>query len=345
MIVPAVVAGFAGMVLGVVVFAPFVALAYRRYRRLTLRYMLGWLGFLVYFIAIWTYTLAPFPDRGESRCAQPQLTPLASIPDALSYPHASASQLLHNPVLAQMALNVALFVPLGLFARLLWRRGPLVAAAVGAGLSLFVELTQLTGVWGLYPCAYRVFDVDDLITNTSGALIGAALALFLPRGWLTPEPQPRGEPAPVTAGRRLAAMVCDGLAVPVLGFGAALAVQVIDQYTAVAAPAALAGQVAFATPFAVQVVCVLVSGRSLGDVATLLRWSPARPAWLGKRLARLAGGVCGFQLLGLAPGPWSSLQAVFALAALVTAMAGRRRRGLPGLLGRQELTDARAPRP
>jgi glycopeptide antibiotics resistance protein len=46
-------------------------------------------------------------------------------------------------------------------------------------LSLSVESTQLTGTWGLYPCAYRKFDVDDLILNT----LGVALGFVLVRRW------------------------------------------------------------------------------------------------------------------------------------------------------------------
>ena len=37
---------------------------------------------------------------------------------------------------------------------------------------------QLTGLMGVFPCAYRLFDVDDLLWNTTGALIGFALAMF-----------------------------------------------------------------------------------------------------------------------------------------------------------------------
>ncbi len=42
-------------------------------------------------------------------------------------------------------------------------------------LSLFFEITQLTGLYFIYPYAYRVFDVDDLIINTLGGIIGYAL--------------------------------------------------------------------------------------------------------------------------------------------------------------------------
>lgn len=47
-----------------------------------------------------------------------------------------------------------------------------IAAIYGVCLSLGVELTQLTGIWGFYPCAYRQFDVDDLVINVGGVVIG-----------------------------------------------------------------------------------------------------------------------------------------------------------------------------
>ena len=65
--------------------------------------------------------------------------------------------------------------------RVLLGRGILTAVFVGFAVSLFIELTQFTGVWGIYPCAYRVFDVDDLVTNTLGALAGSLLSLAVPR--------------------------------------------------------------------------------------------------------------------------------------------------------------------
>jgi hypothetical protein len=48
--------------------------------------------------------------------------------------------------------------------------------ALGFALSLLVELTQLTAAWGLHSCAYRKFDMDDLILNTLGVALGFAIA-------------------------------------------------------------------------------------------------------------------------------------------------------------------------
>ena len=102
------------------------------------------------------------------------------------------SAVLHDPDVQDLPLNVLLFVPLGMFVRHLLNRGFLATVAIGAGVSFFIELTQLTGDWGLYPCAYRYFSTADLITNTIGAGIGAfcapLLALIPARGHRLPWP-------------------------------------------------------------------------------------------------------------------------------------------------------------
>ena len=63
-------------------------------------------------------------------------------------------------------LNVILFVPLGLFLPLLWEKfGSLARTALfGFGVSLAVELCQLF--------TFRTTDIDDLITNTAGTIVG-----------------------------------------------------------------------------------------------------------------------------------------------------------------------------
>lgn len=43
-------------------------------------------------------------------------------------------------------------------------------------LSLFFELTQLSGLYFMYPRGYRLFDVDDLLINTLGGILGYYVA-------------------------------------------------------------------------------------------------------------------------------------------------------------------------
>ncbi|MCK9795996.1 VanZ family protein [Isoptericola sp. 4D.3] len=68
--------------------------------------------------------------------------------------------------------NVLLFVPVGwLLALAVPRRRVLIAAVAGFGLSAAIEVTQ--------SFLGRVVDVDDLILNGLGAVVGACLALLV----------------------------------------------------------------------------------------------------------------------------------------------------------------------
>ncbi|MFB8771466.1 VanZ family protein [Streptomyces broussonetiae] len=75
----------------------------------------------------------------------------------------------------QGQLNIALFVPYGLFATLATRR-PLFAAATGVLFTLAIETAQAT-----IPFISRLCDTDDLITNALGACAGAALGALILR--------------------------------------------------------------------------------------------------------------------------------------------------------------------
>ena len=80
--------------------------------------------------------------------------------------------------------NVALFAPLGYLLPVLWNRYQRLRAVAVAGFltSLTIELTQL-GISSLLSHSYRLFELDDLILNTAGAVLGWALwrALRAPR--------------------------------------------------------------------------------------------------------------------------------------------------------------------
>ncbi len=80
-------------------------------------------------------------------------------------------------------LNLALFLPLGFFARILWKpfERPVSALALGLGLSAFIELFQLFTL--------RATDVNDLMTNTLGTLLGWCLGCLTGRVF----PAPREE--------------------------------------------------------------------------------------------------------------------------------------------------------
>ncbi|MFF2371661.1 VanZ family protein [Agromyces sp. NPDC058110] len=334
-----------GVVVGVLAFVPYVAIAYRRHGRLTAWRVVVPFAALIYGIAVWTYTLLPLPDPDEVRCKGTNLNPgefVHDIAGAVGRGHP-----LTDPAVLQLVLNVLLFVPLGVFVRLLWRRGVLVSLAAGFGLSLLIELTQLTGVWGLYPCAYRVFDVDDLLTNTAGAVLGSLLSLALPASWRldAADAAAAARPIPVTRGRRLLAMVVDAMSVLLITASVQIAVGGVVILLLEADPSsrllAVLGIVMPAVPFVLTAIPALATGRTIGDAAVRLRYAGSPyPLWLARAL-RFLGGIGGIQLLAAFSGD-SVWYLLALLASLVAVFATGGGRGLPGLLSRQRLEDARS---
>ena len=75
--------------------------------------------------------------------------------------------------LTNSILNVLLFVPLGILLTMLWNRfkNPLRTLFFGLLVSVFIEFLQLF--------TYRATDINDLMTNTLGTLIGWCIGRIL----------------------------------------------------------------------------------------------------------------------------------------------------------------------
>ena len=80
--------------------------------------------------------------------------------------------------------NILLTVPFGVYLRYFFKASRKQTVILTLALSLFYELTQLSGLYFIYPRPYRLADVDDLITNTLGGYLGYLIApkitAFLP---------------------------------------------------------------------------------------------------------------------------------------------------------------------
>lgn len=201
--VSALLAVFLGVLVLPLLFVPYIAWTYRRRGTLGFGHALITIAAVIYGIALWTYTILPLPDPEAIQCTTAQVRPLASLGDI-----DLGANGLRDPALFQLIANIGLFVPFGMLVRHLTALRIRWVIAAAASISLLIELTQLTGVWGLYPCSYRVFDVDDLLTNTLGAAIGVLLAPLLQR---IPGQQmlPLDAPREVARGRRLVGMAAD----------------------------------------------------------------------------------------------------------------------------------------
>ena len=120
-------------------------------------------------------TQHPFPDPGSLICpvprTDPNLRPFAFVGRTVDLWRGVAPGTLWSVGPFSTVANLLLCMLIG--GALSRRAGTLQGAVIfGAVLTLIAELSQLTGLWGLYPCAYRQFDVDDLILNVAGVVIG-----------------------------------------------------------------------------------------------------------------------------------------------------------------------------
>ena len=142
--------------------------------------------FLVLFFLV--LTQHPLPDRATLDCGrggmEPILRPFATLDHVERMwliqrddPSIGLTRWLGNKVIQAAVMNFTLCALIGAaFARHAGGRRPfLTALAFGVLLSGGAELMQLTGLFGLYPCAWRTFETDDLILNVGGLMAGFAI--------------------------------------------------------------------------------------------------------------------------------------------------------------------------
>ncbi|MFG2579206.1 VanZ family protein [Streptomyces malaysiensis] len=206
--------------LALVLLLPTAVLLYRRHGVMSRGRTLSVYGFLYYSLTAFCMTIVPLPKQTADMCqrfamvAHPQWMPGNTFRDIwkeADHKIGLNALVLQNPAVAGTLFNLLLLLPLGIFLRYHFVRSLRATALIGFTVSLFFELTQWTGVWGLYNCPYRLFDVDDLIVNTAGATAGWLLAGPVARMLPTLETLDGRALAtrPVPFGRRLTALVVD----------------------------------------------------------------------------------------------------------------------------------------
>lgn len=215
-------------ILAVLFTIPYIAWNYHKYGSvLSLRILIVY-SFILYMLCAYCLVILPLPT-GEAAASlsghQAQLVPFTFLGDiaresdaVLSQPRTWLTVFNSNAFLTTL-FNLFLTMPFGMYLRYYFRCGWKRALVYSLLLSLFFELTQLSGLYFIYPGSYRLFDVDDLIVNTCGSMIGFVLARiamrFLPsREELDRESFVRGRR--VSLLRRIVAFIYDEIAYAVL---------------------------------------------------------------------------------------------------------------------------------
>ncbi len=329
----AVVAIVLGTVAAVVLLVPTAAYQYRLDGKLQPKDLAVLLSGAIYGLALWTYTLLPMPVDGSYACKGRQLDPFGSISKMWTE---SADQTFQ---IGQVGLNVLLFVPLGYFLRVIVKRGVVTAGLVGLGTSLLIEVTQNTGVWNLYDCPYRLFDVDDLIVNTLGAVGGSLLSyVFLDRRDDTTPPLP----TTVSLGRRLVGLASDAIFCVLLGG----AVAATYRGWGVQGPGSFDSDVQMVlmlgVPYAVEAASVLAVGRTVGEHVVAVRAVVRRPGppYLARLVKLLVGATPAFVLVAIG-GWWAAAGLLLLVVAnAVAAWRTEQHRGLSHLAAGMDLRIA-----
>ena len=169
---------------------PYLVYQYRKFGSIPWWKSLLVFSFSFYLLCAYFMVILPLPvDRTAfvPAAAHPQLEPFSFVRDIMAGstldPASPVSWLrwLRTPVVYVTLFNLLLTMPFGGYLRYFFHRKWWQAVVLGFLLSLFFEISQLSGLFGLYAHPYRLFDVDDLIVNTSGALLGFWVSIPLTR--------------------------------------------------------------------------------------------------------------------------------------------------------------------
>jgi glycopeptide antibiotics resistance protein len=351
-----------GMLFGFLLFAflffPIVAVQYRKYGRFIGLRLLGAGAVAVYLSTVVAYTLLPLPTSTDKVCSPSvQLVPFHFVSD-IARETAGVGLLgtLTSFATLEVVFNVLLFVPLGVIVRGFFLRGLPSTIGIGFAASLLIELTQYTGIWGIYSCAYRLADVDDVMTNTLGAVIGAVLGPVV-LAWMPGERAlraARGNPRPVTVWRRWLGMAIDLALFSAIGTAFVITYRLVLLAATGQVPAVPgAFEAALGSLLPALLVFVLPAtrrtGASLGQTAVWLRPHWAHQVSVARRVLRATsiGGVYGLLVfvsrLSLPVATTAGFLATLLLiAALISVPLTRNRAGLSGILSGASIEDERA---
>ncbi|MBU3090217.1 VanZ family protein [Clostridium gasigenes] len=184
-------------ILAMFITVPFSLYQYVKYGYINKFRTLILYSFLLYLLCAYYLVILPLPATTDVRSLQAegtqhaQLIPFNFIIDLLKetnvifFKPSTYINILKERAFLQAAFNGILLMPMGIYLRYYFKKDLKKTLLITFLVSLFFELTQLTGLYGIYNAPYRIFDLDDLILNTFGGFLGYLIAplftYYIPR--------------------------------------------------------------------------------------------------------------------------------------------------------------------
>lgn len=160
---------------------PFLLMEYHKYGSVSAYKSLLIYSFIFYLICAYFLVILPLPKISEVTSLTSPKTQLIPFHFIFDFVKNTSFQLFHFQTYLEMikepyfyvpVFNIFLTIPFGMFVRYYFQCSMKKTILDTLLLSLFFELTQLSGLYFIYPRGYRLFDIDDLFLNTLGGLCG-----------------------------------------------------------------------------------------------------------------------------------------------------------------------------
>ena len=175
-------------IIALLITLPYLIYEYHKYGSISFLRTSIVYSFLLYILIAYLIVILPLPSIEEvNDLTTPimQLHPFNFISDFINKCSVNLTDInsyiiiIKNPAFYTVFFNLLLTMPFGIYLKYYFKCSTIKTIFFTFILSMFFEITQLTGIYGIYPRPYRLFDIDDLIINTLGGGLGAILAPIL----------------------------------------------------------------------------------------------------------------------------------------------------------------------
>ena len=164
-------------ILAFVITIPYMIANYRKYGSVNKLRTVIFYSFILYLLAAYLLVNLPLPDPETVHTTYTDklnLVPFSFVADffndspfVLTDPSTWIDSMKY-PSFYVPAFNVLMLVPFGIYMRYYFKCSFKKTILLTALLSLFFELTQLSGLYFIYPGPYRLCDIDDYYSKYDG---------------------------------------------------------------------------------------------------------------------------------------------------------------------------------